>query len=92
MKLVYTAAAVDDLERLWAFVREKNPQAPQRIVDRLRGAATQLQQHPLIGVATNRSPDIRDLTVNDTLIRYHLRRDEGLIVILRIWHARENLR
>jgi addiction module RelE/StbE family toxin len=92
VKLVYTTAAVDDLERLRGVVREQNPQAAQRIVDRLQEAATQLVNYPLIGVATDRSPNIRDLIVDDYLVRYHVAHEHRLIVILRIWHAKENLR
>ena len=92
MKLAYTAAAVDDLERLRAFVREHNPQAAQRIVDRLQDAATQLLNYPLIGVATDRSPDIRDLIVDDYLVRYLVAHADRRIIVVRIWHAKENLR
>lgn len=92
MKLFYTVAAVDDLDRLRAFIAVSNPIAGRRIVNRLRDAAAQLTRHPLIGVATEQSPDIRDLIVDSYLIRYQVRSEDDRITILRIWYGKEDLR
>jgi len=92
VKLFYTVAAVDDLDRLRAFIAVSNPIAGRRIVNRLQDAAAQLTRHPLIGVATEQSPDIRDLIVDSYLIRSQVRSEDDRITILCIWHGKEDLR
>lgn len=92
MKLVYTASAVDDLERLRTFLVGKNPPAARQTVKRLRDAALRLRKHPLLGIAMDRDPSLRDLIVGDYLIRYRVCPQRKTITIMRIWHGKENLR
>lgn len=86
----YSAAAVDDLDRLHDFLLDKNPLAARNAVTAIQEAVAQLQDHPLLGVATTRSPAIRDLIAGDYLIRYLIQTEKQVITVLRIWHGKED--
>jgi plasmid stabilization system protein ParE len=85
--------AVLDLARLREFIHVHNPDAAARAANRILEAAHKLQTMPFVGCSV---PDIeaplRDLFVHFGQAGYWLRymvTDEE-IVIVRIWHGREN--
>ncbi|MDT8439683.1 MAG: type II toxin-antitoxin system RelE/ParE family toxin [Wenzhouxiangellaceae bacterium] len=91
MKLVYSAVAVADLKRLRAFIAEHNPTAAARVASRLREQVERLEKFPRLGQAVQAAPDpetIRDVIFGDYVIRYSLHDD--CLVVLKIWHGREN--
>ena len=84
--------ALDDLERLLAFLREKNPDAARRAAARIRQGADLLLDAPRLG---RRMPDDtgrRELPIpfaaGAYILRYMLE-DNETVVILRVWHSRE---
>ena len=62
------------------------------MVMRLKQNVLQLAQFPLLGVALEENPAIRDLIVDDYIVRYCLNTEKAIIYILKIWHGRENER
>lgn len=91
MIVFYTTEARDDLQRLRAFIAEKNPAAAQKVAVDLLAGIGMLRELPYLGrkVAKAPNPEImRDLSVSLYLVRYLILGDE--IHILRIWHKREN--
>jgi len=92
VKLRWTPASVRDLTRLRAFVG-KDSQTAARVADRLRVAAAMLRQQPLIGPAAT-PVDFRTQIVGfgagSYVLRYRV--DPDAIVIMRIWHSREERR
>lgn len=91
MIISYTPEAVDDLQRLRAFIAEKNPTAAQKIAEELLTGIAMLKELPNLGrkVAKAPNPEImRDLSVSLYIVRYLILGEE--IHILRIWHKREN--
>ena len=91
MKLFYSKEAISDLQRLRNFIREKNPDAAKRIAKSIRKGISKLKSFPYLGVKVNRAPDsqdIRDLIIGNYIARYLVHNNR--IVILRIWHHREN--
>jgi len=91
MKLFYTPEAVDDLQKIRAFIEEKNPQAASRIGKGLVSRISGLLQLPYAGREVLKAPKpdiVRDLIVGKYVIRYLIL--EQAIYILRIWHHKEN--
>ena len=90
MKLQFSQESVEDLERLRAFIEQKNPKAAQRIANELLLGMEKLKIYPKIGLEVDRAFDpkrIRDLFVGKYTVRYLI--GDGEIVILRVWHGKE---
>ena len=94
MKLVYSPEAVADLRRLHDFVVEKDLLAARRLSKSLREGIKRLKQFPQMGRRVRQSADvwapdeIRDWVTGTYIARYLLL--EETIVILRVWHHKEN--
>jgi plasmid stabilization system protein ParE len=94
VKLVFSPQAVRDLQRLHDFISDKNPRAAARIAKLLRLGIARLRQNPQLGRRVRQAPDgwapeeMRDWVTGDYVARYLLLHDT--IVVLRIWHGREN--
>jgi len=88
MKLTYTERAVRDLVRLRDFIRKKNPQAAQNASRQLQKNIKALIDHPKLGTALSDLGEFRELVAHDYIVRYRIVQDE--IVILKVWHERED--
>jgi plasmid stabilization system protein ParE len=91
MRIRFTAEAIDDLERLRAFVEPKNPHAARRIAAEILDGIENLAVFPEMGLPVSQAPvpeSIRDLFVGNYAIRYL--KDERSIIVLRIWHGKES--
>lgn len=91
MNLRFAPEAVEDLLRLRKFIEEKNPTAAQRIAKDLLLGLEKLKIFPEIGLKVERAFDpkrIRDLFIGSYTVRYLI--GEGEVVVLRIWHGKEN--
>ncbi len=91
MNLRFAPEAVDDLVRLRKFIEEKNPTAAQRVANDLLLGFEKLKVFPEIGLKVERAFDpnrIRDLFIGLYTVRYLI--GDGEVVILRIWHGKEN--
>lgn len=92
MKLIVSEAAAADLRRLHAFLADKSPFAAAKAVAALVAAMQSLDLFPERGRPSG-VPNVRELIVpfgrSGYVLRYaHLAaRDE--VVIIRIWHGRE---
>ncbi len=90
MRLQYSQDAIADLKRLKAFISAHNPAAASRISSRLIKGVQAIKTHPRLGHPVPRAPDpetIRDLVLGNYIVRYIILRER--IVVLRIWHHRE---
>lgn len=91
MNLRFSPEAVDDLIRLRKFIEEKSPDAAQRVANDLLLGLEKLKVFPEIGLKVERAFEpqrIRDLFVGNYIVRYLI--GDGEIVVLRIWHGKEN--
>ena len=86
----WTAKAVSDLSRLHAFLRPVNPRAADRAVQTLASAPERLIDQPRIGQRLEgfNPREVRRIFVGAYEIRYEIL--EATIVILRLWHGRED--
>ena len=90
-RVVYSARALDHLERAFEFLRTQYPRATERAVHAIVSAVENLANHPLIGRRIDR--EIRDLIISYgetgyiALYRFVVPRDE--VHVLAIGHQRE---
>ena len=88
MKLRFTTKALDDLERLHEFVAKKNPAAADRIRHQLLDGFRTLLKQPMAGKPVKSLP-VRQWVVGDYVVRYLLQ-DNQVLIIVRIWHGKED--
>jgi len=91
MSLIWLPEAKKDLERLFKFLVEKNPTAAEKAMLSIDEAADQLLKFPESGVLmqdrTNRRQSFIPMGKSVYVLRYIIY--ENIIVIIRVWHAKE---
>ena len=92
MKLVVSRDAVADINRLRAFLADKNPAAALRAVTTIVAAIQSLDMSSDRGRPTG-TVGVRELIVpfgrSAYVLRYSHLQDADEVLILRIWHGRE---
>lgn len=91
MRLVYSAEAVVDLQRLRQFIAAHNPLAAARVGAELVARLDHLARFPELGQRIAQSPaasDIRDFYFGKYAVRYSVH--DSAVVVLRIWHHLES--
>jgi plasmid stabilization system protein ParE len=89
--VVYSARALDHIERAFEFLRDKNPEASSDAVTAIQTAVDNLAAHPLVG--RRLEGELRELIISYghsgyvALYRFVIARDE--VRILAIRHQRE---
>jgi addiction module RelE/StbE family toxin len=90
-KVVYSARALDHIERAFQFLRDKNPSAALSAVTAIQSAVENLAAHPLVG--RRLEGELRELIISYghfgyvALYRFVISNDE--VRILAIRHQRE---
>ena len=90
-KVVYSARALEHIERAFQFLRDKNPDATLSAVEAIQSAVDNLAAHPLVGRRV--AGELRELIISYgrsgyvALYRFVVSRDE--VRILAIRHQRE---
>lgn len=84
--------AVEDIARLRSFLDQSNPNAARRALATIWTAIDRLQEFPDLGMPTE-DANIRQIVVrfgsSGYIVRYVVLREDGNILITRIWHGRE---
>lgn len=91
LKLVWSPAARRDLIRLREFIEPHNPSAAKRSSEKIRKAAKLIRDNPAIGTRIEDREDREFFTPfgqGGYILRYQI--IGQAIVILKIWHSREN--
>lgn len=91
-QIIYSQAAIQDLERLREFLKPKNPSAAQRAAKTIIQGIKALGELPYIGRPIDALPqDFRDWLIDfghsGYIVRYRINTDT--IVILAIRHQKE---
>jgi plasmid stabilization system protein ParE len=90
-KVVYSARALDHIERAFQVLRDKNPGAALSAVEAIQSAVNNLAAHPLVG--RRLEGELRELIISYgrsgyvALYRFVISRDE--VRLLAIRHQRE---
>ena len=91
LSLVWSATARADLIRLHAFIQPNNPRAAKQSSEKILKAARLILDNPAIGTPIEGRHDYELFTPfgqNGYILRYQI--IEQKIVILKIWHSRED--
>lgn len=90
-QVVYSARSLEHIERAFAFLREKNPDAALNALEAIHSAVLHLAAHPLVG--RRLEGELRELIISYgqtgymALYRFVVQRDE--VRVLTIRHQRE---
>lgn len=90
MTITWTSKALSDLVRLYEFLAIKNKQAAAQTVQLLSAAPERLLEQARIGEKLDEfAPrEVRRIVVGRYEMRYEIQ--EAIIIVLRIWHTRED--
>lgn len=92
-RLTWLPEALDDIERLYAFLAEKNPTAARASASAILEGAETIRSSPRIGRLMLLDALRRELFVKfgsgGYVLRYIIDAD-GTPVIIRVWHSKEN--
>ena len=95
MRVIIAPHAGVDLERLREFLAERNPTASERASRAILDRLNLLSQFPALGKPLG-GTGLRELYVpfgkSAYVIRYSRSRTHNALIVLRIWHAREQRR
>lgn len=99
LRLQWLPEALADFERLHAFLHEKSPDAAARAAQTLLDGARILETSSAVGRALDDDSGRRELLLpfgsGAYVLRYRVEpptREPETIVIIRIWHSREDRR
>lgn len=88
-QIQFTVSAVADLKRLREFIAANNPEAAERVAQRLRESVATLALFPAKGRPVETLEGVRELIAGSYVVRYLHSEEEAQITILRIWHGKE---
>ena len=93
MKLVFLPEALQDIERLYQFLVAENPVAAQKAMLAIDEGLTLLAESPHLGIEMEHSAQYRQLFVpfgkSAYVLRYRIDRERDTLVVVRVWHGRE---
>ena len=91
-QVVYTAEALEDIERAFAFPGERDPYSANAAVVAIHNAISILSEHPLIGRISEKHA-LRELVISfgrtGYLALYRFRPDRDEVRVLALRHQRE---
>ena len=93
MRVKWLPEALLDIERLYSFLNDKNPEAAARAATIILKGAMMLKSTPRIGRPMPDETGRRELFVpfgaGAYVLRY-MQEDENTVVVIRVWHSRED--
>ena len=86
MKVIWFKRAIWDLRSVQAYITQDNPQAAQKIVNKIKDKVSLLREQPGIG-RPGRIPNTKELIIDHTpfILPYRVR--DSKIQILRVLHT-----
>ena len=91
-QIVWTQAAIADLNRHYDFIKLNDSDAATRAVQAIASSAESLQENPRRGAIVDEVAGLRKLIVSFGKYGYiiHYAILENDVIILRVYHGREN--
>lgn len=93
MKIRVLPEARQDLHRLHAFLLERNPLAAEKAIRAIKARFILLRENPRLGIAMEGRADDRQLFIpfgnSAYILRYRMDEESDTLVVVRIWHGRE---
>ncbi len=94
MRVVWATRTRDDFLRIYNFLRPLNPDAATRAARTVRQKGAYLADDPEIGTLVEDETGRRQLYIpfgkNGYVLHYILDHEADRVVILRVWHSRED--
>jgi plasmid stabilization system protein ParE len=92
-EVIWLPDAVTDLIRLRKFIQDKNPSAAKRAASKIKEGALILMSNPESGRPVEGLSSFREIIIPFGAGHYVLRyRKDDAIVVIRIWHSKEERR
>jgi toxin ParE1/3/4 len=85
--VIYSDAALTDLQQITAFIARDNPEVAERFANRLVDLAESLRSLPERGRPVKKWPGVRVIVLAPYLIFYSFERPATHVEILRFWHG-----
>jgi toxin ParE1/3/4 len=85
--VIYSAAALADLEQITAFIAKDNAEVAERFANRLVDLAESLRSTPERGRPVKKWPTVRVIVLSPYLIFYRFERAAKTVEVLRFWHG-----
>ena len=85
--VIYSEAALADLEQITAFIATDNAQVAERFANRLVDLAESLRSMPQRGRPVKKWPGVRVIVLAPYLIFYRYEKPANRVEILRFWHG-----
>jgi len=85
--VIYSEAALADLQQITAFIAAYNAQVAERFANRLVDLAESLRSMPQRGRPVKKWPGVRVIVLAPYLIFYRFERPDNRVEILRFWHG-----
>jgi toxin ParE1/3/4 len=85
--VIYSEAALRDLQQISEFIAADNPEVAERFANRLVDLAQSLQSLPERGRPVKGWPGVRVVVLSPYLIFYHFERPKNRLETLRFWHG-----
>ena len=91
-KIIWSDAAIEDLQEIWSFIESDKPEAAQRIGRGILSHVRILAQFPFIGPAYPRRTKgaLREIVFRSYRIFYDVTEESQTVEILHIWHVARN--
>jgi toxin ParE1/3/4 len=88
-KIIWSDTAIADLQEIWAYLAQRDPQAALRIGRGILAHTRVLANFPYIGPAYPRGSrgSLREITVPPYRIFYDVGKDSQTVEILHVWHG-----
>ena len=91
MRLLWLPEAQADIQRLYHFLRERDPRAAARAIRAIQLGAQRLLEFPHLGKRMDDETERYEVSVpfgaGAYVLRYRLHAET--IVVIRVWHSRE---
>ena len=85
--VIYSEAALADLEQITAFIAADNAEIAERFANRLVDLAELLRSLPERGRPVKKWPGVRAVVLAPYLIFYRFEKPAHTVEILRFWHG-----
>jgi toxin ParE1/3/4 len=91
MRVEWSAAALADLNRFRAFLRERHPRLADLVARAIEERIALLADFPLLGRSLREKPEYREFVVTTLNAKYvvQYRIDGETLTIVRVFHGRE---
>jgi toxin ParE1/3/4 len=85
--VIYSEAALRDLQQIAEFIAADNPEASEKFANRLVDLAESLRSLPERGRPVKGWLGVRVIVLSPYLIFYRFERSENQLQVLRFWHG-----